>query len=246
MDNFNQFDKSIYNEKTLNLLNIKELRSLGRKLGVPAPASKKKKELVDYILKIVYGDASAQRSPFGRPTTNEFDMGKCLEKIKKNIDVFDEIKTASLTTNIYDDYDYGLLKVASPVKSYNTENNIIETYIFSENNGKYFLKVRTFVDSKEDIEISKAIKEKYNLVNYDVVEIIRKEELYKIYSINGIKVKNKVGKIYIDNVELKWGNHQDFCLSTKEEINVWRDWFMTPLSMPSLSFSLEKKKVELS
>ena len=38
-----KIDENLYNEKSLYLLNIKELRDLGRKIGVPAPATLKNK-----------------------------------------------------------------------------------------------------------------------------------------------------------------------------------------------------------
>ena len=70
-----KIDENLYNEKSLYLLNIKELRDLGRKIGVPAPATLKKQDLVDYILKIVYGEVDTpKRSSFGRPNVREVDM----------------------------------------------------------------------------------------------------------------------------------------------------------------------------
>ena len=79
-----KIDENLYNEKSLYLLNIKELRDLGRKIGVPAPATLKKQDLVDYILKIVYGEIDApKRSSFGRPNVREVDMEHYLAKIKK-------------------------------------------------------------------------------------------------------------------------------------------------------------------
>ena len=81
-----RIDENLYNEKSLYLLNIKELRDLGRKIGVPAPATLKKQDLVDYILKIVYGEIDApKRSSYGRPNVREVDMGQYLAKIKKKL-----------------------------------------------------------------------------------------------------------------------------------------------------------------
>ena len=50
----NNIDTTLYNEKSLYLLNIRELRDMGRKFGVPSPTTLKKQDLVEYILKIVY------------------------------------------------------------------------------------------------------------------------------------------------------------------------------------------------
>ena len=70
-----EIDENLYNEKTLFLLNIRELRDIGRKFGVPSPTTMKKQELVDYILKIVYGEVQTEtRSACGRPNVREFDI----------------------------------------------------------------------------------------------------------------------------------------------------------------------------
>lgn len=213
MEEKNQVDGVIYNEKSLNLLNIRELRALGRKFGVPSPATKKKKELIDYILNVVYGKVEVPvRTSFGRPSTNEFDMDKYLDKIKRNYDYSNELKKITFRN----DLGYGILSNAS--STYKILDNI-ETRVFCEVNGKYYLRVRSFVESEDDIEISSAFVKKFNLVNYDAVEIIKSDKLFKIYSINGQKVKDKMGKIIVDGKELIWGEKQDFYLSTKEELN---------------------------
>ena len=79
----NNIDKNLYNEKSLYLLNIRELRDMGRKFGVPSPTTMKKQDLVDYILKIVYGEINPPiRSSCGRPNSREFDMNRYVDKIK--------------------------------------------------------------------------------------------------------------------------------------------------------------------
>lgn len=214
MDEKNQVDEVIYNEESLNLLNIKQLRALGRRFGVPAPASKKKKELVDYILNVVYGKVEVPaRTSYGRPSTSEFDMDKYLDKIKKNYDFSDKLKT--ITFN--DKLGYATLSNAS--SNYSTLDDKIETRVFCKDNEKYYLRVHAFVKSNDDIEITESVVKRFNLENFDVVEIIKTDRLFKIYSINGQKVKEKIGKIYIDGKELVWGQNQDFYLSTKEELN---------------------------
>ena len=85
-------------EKSLYLLNIRELRDIGRKFGVPSPTTMKKKELVDYILKIVYGEIEPPiRNACGRPNSREFDMNKYVDKIKKNTDLTEKLKEVRLS-----------------------------------------------------------------------------------------------------------------------------------------------------
>lgn len=202
-----KIDENLYNEKSLYLLNIKELRDLGRKIGVPAPATLKKQDLVDYILKIVYGEVDApKRSSFGRPNVREVDMGQYLAKIKKKTDVYDELLSAS-----FDDIE-SIFKVASPDES--SKTNAVVQRIFVEDEGKFFLRQYGFVESEGDIDIPKEIKNKFKLENFDIVEVIISGKSFKIISING-KVVNNTNKL--DN-EL-CGKKQVFHFCTKEEIN---------------------------
>lgn len=201
-----KIDENLYNEKSLYLLNIKELRDLGRKIGVPAPATLKKHDLVDYILKIVYGQIDAPiRNSFGRPNVREVNINQYLDKIRKKTDVYDEIITATF------DYNDTIFKVASPDESSKTNN--IEQKIFVEDNDKFFLRELAFVESKGDIEVFKDIKQKYKLENFDVVEIISSGKSFKIVSING-KIINDTQKLSSD----LFGKKQVFHYSTKEEL----------------------------
>lgn len=201
-----KIDENLYNEKSLYLLNIKELRDLGRKIGVPAPATLKKQDLVDYILKIVYGEIDApKRSSFGRPNVREVDMGQYLAKIKKKTDVYDEVLNAS-----FDNLD-SIFKVASPDES--SKINEVVQRIFVEENEKYFLRQYGFVESEGDIEISKEIKSKFKLENFDIVEVIISGKSFKIISINGLVVNDTSE---LDNEYS--GKKQVFHFCTKEEI----------------------------
>ena len=206
----NDIDKSLYSEKSLFLLNIKELRDLGRKFGVPSPTTKKKKELVDYILNVVYGNIQTPViGSYGRPSKREFDMDKYLDKIKKKSDISNELKNISLK-------DFGTMKIAN-FKDV-LESEIIETRVFYEDKGKFFLRVREFVASNDDIEISEDIVKRFKLEMFDVVEISKTEDMFKIISINGIKVKTEFEKIDVCGTTLHPGVSRDFYLSTKEEI----------------------------
>lgn len=205
-----EIDSSFYNEKSLFLLNIKELRDLGRKFGVPAPTTMKKKDLVDYILKVVYGEVNVPiKSSVGRPSTREFDLNKCLKKIEKNVDVSGKLKSASFE-------NFGTMKVASFEQTSEISN--IETRIFSFEDGKYLLKVHQFVRSAKDFEISKEIADRFELKNFDVVEVIICDDMFKIVSINSKIVGGNLGEITICKSKLKGGTKRDFYLSTKEEI----------------------------
>ena len=201
-----KIDENLYNEKSLYLLNIKELRDLGRKIGVPAPATLKKQDLVDYILKIVYGEVDApKRSSFGRPNVREVDMTQYLTKIMKKTDVYDEVLGAS-----FEDIE-SIFKVASPDES--SKINSVEQKTFVEENGKFYLREFAFVASDGDNEISIEQKQKYGLENFDIVELITSGKTIKIISING-KIINDISSEKNENV----GKKQVFHLSTKEEI----------------------------
>lgn len=200
-----KIDENLYNERALYLLNIKELRDLGRKLGVPAPATLKKQDLVDYILKIVYGEVDApKRNSFGRPNVREVDMDQYLAKIMKKTDINDELISAS--------FDDSIFKVASPDESSQIKD--VEQRIFIGVDGKYYLREFAFVKNDNDIEISVETKNRLGLEDYDVVEVIVAGKSFKIVSVNGKSIKNTT-KLQNENL----GKKQVFHLSTKEEIN---------------------------
>ena len=128
-----RIDENLYSEKSLFLLNIKELRDLGRKIGVPAPATLKKQDLVDYILKIVYGQVDVPvRNSYGRPNVRDVDMNQYLTKIMKKTDVYDELVNAS-----FGDIE-SIFKVASHDDS--SKINGVEQRTFVEDNEKFYLR----------------------------------------------------------------------------------------------------------
>ncbi len=203
-----EIDENLYNEKTLFLLNIRELRDIGRKFGVPSPTTMKKQELVDYILKIVYGEVQTEtRSACGRPNVREFDINHYLEKIKRKTELTPELLKVKL-----DDID-SIFKVAEH-EGQNLTKEVVQR-IFVEDDGKFFLRERGFVASQTDIEVSASIAKELKLENFDVVEVIISDDMFKIISVNGEKIAdfesviNKVGKS---------GEKQVFHLRTKEEI----------------------------
>ncbi len=215
MKSNNQIDENLYSEKSLYLLNIHDLRALGRKFGVPAPTTLKKRELVDYILNIVYKKVPVPvKNSFGRPSIDKFDMSKYINIIKDKSDISETLSYATLED---DKTDLGLLKVADSSNKLPVLDQI-ETRVFSEENGRCRLKVRQFIDSDNDIEISKSVAEKFKLEDFDVVEIISSGNFIKIISINGVKVRNKFNGIEVCGQELKAGAKRDFYFSTNEKI----------------------------
>lgn len=212
--NKNEIDATLFNEKSLYILNIRELRDLGRKMGVPAPASLKKQELVDYILKIVYGEVVVPvRSLRGRPNVREFNMNKYLDKIKRNSELTSELVKYKLDL----DYDLGGFLVSSPTANYGSSKNI-KHRVFYDDGKKCFLRVHEFVESKEDIECSRELAQKLGLENLDVVEIIECEGSFKIVTINGKKLDHNLKNLALDNEFIGEGTNQVFYYRTKEEI----------------------------
>lgn len=219
----NNIDTNLYNEKSLYLLNLRELRDIGRKFGVPAPATLKKQDLVDYILKIVYGEVEVPvRSLRGRPSSREFDMNKYLDKIKRNSSLTDKLVKIKLDQIDYDNNNvFGVLgseMVSSPSKNYDDNSNIKHRVVFDDGT-KCYLRVREFVVSKNDIEISRELAEKLGLEHLDIVEIIEGEDSFKIVTINGKKINKNLKDLTIDGEIVGAGVNQDFYYRTKEEIN---------------------------
>ena len=182
MDNNKNIDTALYSEESLDLLNIRELRDIGRKFGVPSPTTMKKQDLIEYILKIVYGELSPTRSNYGRPNVREFDMDSYVQKIKKNSNLTEELLKYSLESSLI-----GELKVASP-KEHEVKNNI-ENRVFVKDGEKAYLKIHAFVDSEADIEINSEAAKNFKLEDYDVLEVKIEGNMFKIVTVNGISVK---------------------------------------------------------
>ena len=235
-----EIDKSLYNEKNLFLLNIKDLRDLGRKFGIASPTTMKKKELVSEILKVVYGEVDMPvRSLYGRPSVREFDINRYISKIRKNADMSSELKSVSLE-------DFGTMKLAAYREE--VELGEIETRVYYEIDNKCYLRVSQFVESDDDIKISKNLANKFSLINQDVVEICRAEgDLFKIISVNGIKVKSNFEKLTLGGLRLRAGVSRDFYLSTKEEIKEEVDSLIMQCKQNDIKmilFSAEKHSLE--
>lgn len=206
----NNIDTTLYNEKSLYLLNIRELRDIGRKFGVPSPTTMKKQDLIEYILKIVYGEVAPSRSNYGRPNVREFNMNNYIDKIKKNSNLTDEL----LKLTLDGDFDIGELKVASPKKQEKTYK--IENRVFVVEEGKCYLREHAFIKSEKDIEINEKYVKKLNLENFDVLEVKIQGDIFKIITINGVSVES-VEKLVIKDKTLESGDKHTFYVGTKEE-----------------------------
>ena len=214
MDKINNKTLGIFSEKSLNVLNIKDLRDIGFKIGVPAATTLKKQELIAYILKIIYGEVDATKhSSIGRPTVREFDMEKYVKKIEKK-------SIASLDEVLYpQSNEYGFVsKVASPSAAYGSEEEI-EQRVYIEEDGKCYLRKKSFIKSDDDLEIESVYASKYSLENFDVLELLLINDSFKILTVNGIKVEDKFKDFELFGTKVKGGSRQVFKFSTKEEID---------------------------
>ena len=176
MENIN-IDKNIYNQESLSLLNIRDLRDIGRTFGVPSPTTKSKDELIDYILKILYGEIKGEtRSTRGRPNNRSFNQEKYLNEIKKRSIVKPDMFVYPET-----EVDFSL-KVACPSSVHTTEREIKQRVFVKDEDGAH-LRVHGFIESTEDLTISKEIETKYGLENFDIVEIAQSGDLFAIVAL---------------------------------------------------------------
>lgn len=207
-----KIDKTLFNEKSLSLLNIQELRDIGRKFNIPSPTSMKKKELIDEILKIVYGLVEVPtRNASGRRSNRQFNMENYIEKIKNNSDMVSEISNMTL------DLNYGTMMVSDQSEPYGeTEDIVIK--VFWTDGKRCSLRACEFVESDDDIDVPKDFAKKFGLENLDVLEILESNGMFKIVSKNGEKVEDSFKDFELCGLKLKKGKTQNFYSSTKEEI----------------------------
>ena len=211
MDRFN-VDANIYSKESLRLLNIRDLRDIGRTFGVPSPTTKSKDELVEYILKILYGEVKGEvRNTRGRPNTRSFDMDKYVSEIKKRSIVKpDEFSYSAGSVDFS-------LKLASPSTNHTNNTEVVQRVFVKDEKGAY-LRVHAFVESEQDIKVSNDLESKFELESFDMVEIIVADGLFKIVSINGKKIENKIENLEIAGHTFENGGYEVFHYGTKEEI----------------------------
>jgi len=212
----NNIDKNLYNEKSLYLLNIRELRDIGRKFCVPSPTTMKKRDLVDYILKVVYGEINPPiRNSCGRPSSREFNMSKYIDKINKNKDLTEQLKEVRLDFDEIEDSKF-VLKVAAP-KNQTYIGEIVQRVVFMDEKSCQ-LRVRQFVESDDDISIDLAQAKVLKLENFDVVETVITSGGIKIISVNGKRLFKSIEPFEVCNENIAAGSRKVFHLRTKEKI----------------------------
>ncbi len=235
-NNRENIDKSLFNEKALSLLNIRDLRDIGRKFGISSPTTMKKKDLVYEILKIVYGVVEVPvRNNCGRPSVREFDINKYIRKIKDNSDIADVISKMKLNT------DCGTMLLSDKSEVYETSSDI-EIRVFYSDGDKYYLRTCEFVSSPDDIEVTKDFVDKFKLKNLDVLEIMEFNRMFKIISINGIKCETKLVGFNLCGINIKEGQSQDFYLSTNEEIEKYTNELVNKCEKNRIKLLLLTKK----
>ncbi len=206
-------DKMLYNERSLNLLTIHDLRDIGRKFGVPSPTTMNKVDLIDYILKIVYGEVDTpMRKPMGRPSSHEFNIDGYLERIRKNAPIADELSKLRLYDNV------SVAKVSSPASEYVSDAANIQTKVLCEVNGKFVLRTCAYIESNDDIVVSDELVKNHNLENFDVLEIYVFDNLIKIITVNGQKIEDKFTNLYVNGYPIVSGMNKVIRLKTSEEV----------------------------
>ncbi|MBO4570060.1 MAG: hypothetical protein J5689_02470 [Clostridia bacterium] len=169
----------ITSQANLNLINIQELRALGASIGVRAPSTLKKPELIEKITAIITGKTlpELKKDNRGRPSKQR-DISKFHEMGLS----FDSI------------YNPAMSSVASQhdENSYLVGNDLNYLTGFAIK-GKTGFKIKKFpyVDSADDAFVSEGLSRDYGLKDYDEVKylLVNKnaqiKEVSKIASVNG-------------------------------------------------------------
>lgn len=87
---------NVYTKEQLINTNLHDLRRIGKAIGVKAPSTLKKKQLISQILGIQKGTIAPIFSTFGRPTlgSNNIKKKKEVSNIEKEIDILlSQLKT---------------------------------------------------------------------------------------------------------------------------------------------------------
>ena len=187
--NFSTFSKTELYEA-----NIHELRKAGKLVGVRAPCSLCKEDLVDEIYAIITGskDAYVRKDRRGRPSKN----GSYL----------------SIATQLSDlSSGIGVARVASPVDENYQKTGAVgfvpKKGIFIAHNEAGEIKKYPYVDSADDARIGPAFIRDYALRDFDVVEYstindsVSKPEVGLVISVNGRPITNE--EIYFNRLEKK-------------------------------------------
>lgn len=210
-----RIDENIYNEQSLSLLNLTELRSMARALGVDAPTLLNKTELIKQILDLVYGKYEKKsHKNSGRPSKADFDLERSVQKIRER----SLSRNRALRAGI-GEFDLGRAKVASPDEDINYfDTHLVETRIVKVRGSKYFISRYGFVDSADDRLLSGELAKRLQLEDMDIVEVVFEGDLFRIITKNGIKVAEDLQEFNIAGESIKGGQKKFFYLSTKEEV----------------------------
>lgn len=180
----NTKDENLYTKEDLNNLGIYDLREIGRSVGVPSPTTMKKEQLIDYILKIIYGEdiKTSKGKLRGRPAR------KTQKSNNLFIDLIEKVETPKCNKTFIDRNNYnvgsfaygGLIssKVASSSSSYinsaeYTDDNLcLKTGTVCYEEDKIVVRKYRFAASVTDPFIPKKIVEDYGLRDNDIIEYL--------------------------------------------------------------------------
>lgn len=213
---------SLYTKEGLLNLGIYELRELGRDVGVISPTTLKKEQLVDEILKVIYGQVPKREvgKGRGRPARNRQKPCKIF------VDLIEQIETPVVDSSfIYEkkdeakSFDFSLLgqnMVASPKQTYavDTTNESVAKLtrgVVCFEQGQSFVRKLRFVHSNSDVTLPDKLIEDYDLKDNDIVEYLpdaQLKEVEQIVKVNGnlasrsTAKKRKERKLSTESIEV--------------------------------------------
>ena len=161
----------------LNCRHLSIVRELGRKMGVKAPASKKKKEIIEEILKIQEGTLEpVPQTKRGAPPKIEVDISEFSR-------LFEYPSYSGSENFVVKDSAY-------------EGDDVIEGVLEQHNNGYGFLRVNNYENSNKDVYVSTQNIRRFNLRKGDKVKskalVIRENEspaLQDVIAINDLDPK---------------------------------------------------------
>lgn len=166
----------IQEKKNLEKLNIHELRSLGKKTGVKAPAALNKSELICQIVEIRFGEREKVKETRGRPMRPT--------KIDHMYNAFPSFGEISVTC---------AAGYVDPYKNSKAKSNTQKFGIFElQNDGYGIILVDNFIYGDDDAYVSVDMTSQYNLKDGDSItfkskRVNKKNIVTKIYTINNIE-----------------------------------------------------------
>ena len=184
----NTKDENLYTKDDLNNLGIYDLREIGRSVGVPSPTTMKKEQLIDYILKIIYGEdiKTSKGKLSGRPAR------KAQKSNNIFIDLIEKVEAPKCNKTFIEKDDHkstsfaygGLIssKVASSGSSYinsaeyKEDNLCLKTGTVCYEEDKIVVRKYRFVASITDPFIPKKLVEDYALRDNDIIEYLLDNE----------------------------------------------------------------------